>query len=191
MKNPYEILEQCKSMLDLIGLDYGNITSIEVNKRAKHRWGTSTMHYGGTYTITISSMLLEDGVSVEATYNTMMHELLHCHPLCRSHTGEWKRRAGLVNNKYGMNIKRTTSAEEKGIEVEEKEKIQYHIICEDCGKVYKRKRWSKSLKAITSCNARGIDCGYRCVKCGSHKLIVATVGDRQILTAVRNTRYAV
>lgn len=74
-----------------------------------------------------------------------------------SHTGEWKRLADKVNRYYGYNIKRCTSAEEKGIKVEKKENnYKYVFKCTGCGQTIGRMRQSRFTQYYYA---------YRCGRC--------------------------
>lgn len=140
--------EDACMMLDNLGIVYGPIRHVEVNNRAKSRWGRCkySKRYG-VYDIEISSMLLQEDVSYEAVMDTMIHELLHCHSDRFCHTGEWKTCANLVNAQYGYNIKRATAAEEKNIAVE-KAQFKYIITCNKCGTVSKYRRAGKVVKLL-------------------------------------------
>ena len=156
MKNLEKLFNECKMELDNIGIEYGDITDVTINTRAKKRWGQCRQH-GSTYSINISVRLLQDDVSDIATKNTIIHEILHTCEGGMCHTGEWKRLANLVNDCYSCyNIKTKTSSKEKGIEPEPIE-YKYELRCKKCGKVYRHQRMCKSVKYPE---------WYRCGVCG-------------------------
>lgn len=148
MKNLMELAYECMAELDAIGIEYAEIIDWQVNTRAKKRWGLCRHCPDGTYIISISSRLLADNVSSDGAKNTIIHELLHSCRDGRGHGEGWKRLADRVNRAYGYNIKRCSSAEEKGVEPIENtpKEIKHKFICKDCGKVYCRTRESKFTK---------------------------------------------
>lgn len=164
-----QLFKDAKDILDSLGIPYSDRINLTVNSRAKSRWGCSKQrfisgHY--YYTLEISSMLLGDDVSYLAAMDTMIHELLHCHFKHRGHTGEWKRCAEMVNKAYPQyNIKRCTSAEEKGMT--DIRQFKYAITCERCGTVSEYQRYSKIVKLVETQPGR-----CRCGKCRSAKLKV-------------------
>ena len=138
-----------------------------INRRAKRRWGRSTSLGNSTYKIEIQETLLRDDVSDDAAMNTMVHELLHCHPRRRNHKGEWKALAQRINANYpNLCIKRVTSPDEKGLEVE-RQQAKYIIRCNYCGGMTRRMRRSKYVQMLE----RGTTSLY-CVRCGHHELEV-------------------
>ena len=139
-----ETVEDCKEKAKAVNIELGEISKVKINTRAKQRWGLCSPNPDGTFTIEISNRLLEDNVSKDALYNTVMHELLHTVEGCLNHKEKWKKCAEIVNKKYGFNIKRTTSAEEKNITTETDYK--YIIQCPDCGYQWKYIRMTKCVK---------------------------------------------
>lgn len=72
-----------------------------------------------------------------------------------NHKSGWKIYAQRVNNVYGYNIKRISSAEDKGVRTIEKTRtINNKYICEGCGQVIFRER------------DRGFEKRYNCGICG-------------------------
>lgn len=138
---------ECMEELDNIGIEYGNVIDITVNTRAKKRWGQCKALGNGNFSINISAFLLDESTDVEGLKNTIIHELLHTCKGCLNHGTEWKRLASIVNRAYGYNIKRTSSAEEKGCTcVPDNTKvrsIKHKLVCNKCGHVFIRYRDSK------------------------------------------------
>ena len=147
MKDIQTIYENCIQMIEDLGIKPGVIKSVKVNTRAAKRWGcckTVKTVYGTMYNIEISYQLLADNVDDKAAETTMLHEILHTCKYCQNHGAEWKRLAEKVNKAYGYDIKRCTSAEEKGIEVVKSEvKPKHKIVCTKCGAEIYRQRDSK------------------------------------------------
>lgn len=151
MKNLNTLLNDAKAILDSLDIPYGNVIIYE-NKRFKRKWGNCRWDSSTQkYIIQISSRLLQDNVPYEAAMDTIIHELLHAYTGRMCHTGDWKICANMVNKAYPQyNIKRCTSAEEKGLDVENyiQETTKYIITCKKCGvKNYYRKK-SKVVRYI-------------------------------------------
>lgn len=117
MKNLEEYAIRCMEELDAIGIEYGNIVEVKANTRAKKRWGQCKAIPGG-YSINISVALLDERNNEQGLKETIIHELLHSCKGCMNHGEKWKRLAQKVNRAYGYNIKRCSSAEDKGVQSE-------------------------------------------------------------------------
>lgn len=168
-----------KEILDELNIPYGPIVDIRVNYRATSRWGMCSYRSSiNGFIIEISSMLLEDGVSHDVLMDTMIHELLHAHKsrMRDGHKGSWKTCANVVNYYYPQyNIKRCTSAAEKGIDKytgHRKELYKYEIVCDGCGYVDRYQRKSKIVKMILA-NPKHASCW--CSFCKSHSFTVKTL----------------
>lgn len=154
MKDLQKLFNECKEELDYIGIEYGCIESITINTRAKKRWGQCRITLNSAYwenrifSINISDKLLQDDVSDESAKDTIIHEILHTCKGCMNHGEEWKRLADIVNDCYSYyNIKRTASAEEKGINIKEEEKnYKYALRCKCCGKIFYKNRMCNVIK---------------------------------------------
>lgn len=136
-------LEVCKQMAAESNIKIGKIRDIKINTRAKKRWGLCSYTSNG-FIIEISSSLLQDDVSREALMNTLMHEVLHTVDGCMNHGKQWKYYAGIINLKYGLNIKSATTAAEK--KIEDNDSYNYIIACPKCGYQWKYIRMSKCVK---------------------------------------------
>ena len=153
-------LKQCEEQLDALGIHYGDVSEIVVNTRAKKRYGQCRRRNGG-YEINISAVLLDDRVPDVTLRPTVMHELLHTCQGCMNHGAVWKGLAAKVNQTYGYNVKRASSAEERGIAdvVKENNQPKYVFVCENCGMEIHRYRKSNFTRNYTR---------YRCGKCKGH-----------------------
>lgn len=146
MRDLNKIAYECIDELNSIGIQHGKILRFEINTRAQKRWGQCRKTPYG-FTINISYRLLGDDVDIMALKNTIMHEILHTCNGCLNHGSEWKRQADRVNRAYGYNIKRCTSAEEKGLEMVQTTKlIKHQFVCERCGQVIRRQKESNFTK---------------------------------------------
>ena len=153
MKDLKMTANKCMSMLDNIGIEYGTISKWEINSRAIKRWGQCKKR-NDNFIISISSKLLEDSVDNKALETTVLHELLHTVEGCLNHGNKWQNVANRVNSRYGYNIKRTTSSEEKGIE---RTPYTYMVKCKDCGCEIGRYKMSSVISHPQN---------YRCGSCG-------------------------
>lgn len=158
MKDLQELATQCQAELASIGIPFRRVKIWSINCRAKTRWGRCRRLPDGTYEIEIAKALLQDDVDDIAVKNTIVHELLHSCPGCFKHTGRWKQYANRVNRYLPhYNIKRTTSAEEKGVAVRRNEPVYRYILkCCDCGNEIRRQKKSAAIEHPEH---------YRC-KCG-------------------------
>lgn len=159
MKNLVKLAKECEADLISIGVQPGVVSLWTVNTRAKKRWGQCRRDGGGYFVISISSRLLADEVDVQATKNTIMHELIHTVNGCHGHTGLWAEIAAKVNRRLPQyTIKRTTSSAEKGIEEAARERTnRYAIQCICCGHEYTREKMTKVIQHPEN---------YRCSHCG-------------------------
>lgn len=164
MKDLMELFHECIDELDSIGIKYGRIVRVEVNTRAKKRYGQCRMVIRSRdwdecrYSINISSCLLEDDLPDDGVKNTIIHEILHSCEGCMNHGERWKQKADYINIKLGYNIKRTSSCEEKGLSREiQVPNYKFMYKCKNCGKTVGRMRKSKFTESYNR---------YRCGACG-------------------------
>ncbi|MBR5278237.1 MAG: SprT-like domain-containing protein [Clostridia bacterium] len=117
MKNFEQLIKECLSDLESIGIKIGKVTKYSINTRAKSRWGQCKQVCNGIFEINISAQLLQDNISDQAAKDTILHEMLHTIDGCMGHKGKWKELAQKVNKELPQyTIKRVTSSAEKGIE---------------------------------------------------------------------------
>lgn len=158
MKNLNAFAEKCMAKLDDLHIEYGHILSVDVNCRAKKRWGQAKTVAPWAYSININERLLQDDAPDKALEETLLHEMLHTCEGCMNHGKKWAELAEMVNRAYGYNIKRTNSAEEKGVEYEVQENPRnYRFVCQKCGGEITRQRASKFVKNYQR---------YICGQCG-------------------------
>ncbi len=160
MRNLKEYTIRCMKELEAVGIEYGNIIEVKVNTRAKKRWGQCRAVPGG-YSININAVLLDERNDEQGLKETIIHELLHSCKGCMNHSEKWKRLATKVNRAYNYNIKRCSTAEDKGVQEETTpislHTVNYVIKCNKCGCTYIRKRMSKVVQHPER---------YRCGCCG-------------------------
>lgn len=173
MKNLSGLLLDACLDLQAIDIEIGVIQKIRSSSRMTSTWGFCKRVNGG-YEIVISDVLLQDDVSDEATMNTLVHELLHTCKGCMNHGPKWKALAEKVNSFYpGYNIKRCTSASEKGIAADKigGASYKYEIVCNHCGaSLGKYKKAGKYVNVIKAGSKR-----YYCTICKSHSLEVKEI----------------
>ena len=168
MRDLQKVYENCLTMMDEIGIDYGNIVEVSVNKRAKNRWGQCRHKRVGSlngkpkliHMINISEILLDERVPIDGLQNTIIHEILHSCPGCYDHGSEWKKRAAKVKRELGYNIKTCGSAIDKGVSnevISDYIKPKYIVVCEKCGREVKRTRMCSIIKEpeLWSCGKCG------------------------------------
>lgn len=150
---------ECMRELDVIGIQYGNVVEFKVNYRAERRWGQCCPLPGGRFSININHRLLDESTDIDGLKNTLIHELLHTCKGCLNHGSEWKRLADKVNRYYGYGIKRTSSADEKGIDESNRyvkvKRINHKYVCCGCGQTITRQRETGFVNR------------YKCGRCGS------------------------
>ena len=149
----------CMKELDSIDIKYGSIKKFVVNTRATRRWGNCSGNKVNGFTIQISAVLLDECNDEIGLKNTIIHELLHSCDGCMNHGASWKRLAEKVNSKLGYNIKRCSSASEKGVVEDHRldNRRQYVIVCEKCGLTYTRQRACRLVENPEL---------FRCGRCG-------------------------
>ena len=160
MKDLKKLAAECENDLLSIGIQPGIVNRWIINTRAKCRWGLCTTVSPGLYNISIAERLLHDEVEDQAAKDTILHELLHTVKGCRGHKGLWKELANKVNRMLPQyNIKRITSAEEKGIKIIRCVRTNHYTVrCVECGKEYHREKKSKLIQHPEK---------YRCGICSS------------------------
>ena len=158
IENLRQLAKESIAELNAIGI-YPNVTpnDFSINTRKKTSWGTCWTHYKNhhtswTFTIEISSRLFTDGAE-KGLRETVMHELLHACDECINceHGGKWKEYAELVNDCYGLNIKRCNSNKDKGLA---EDRNEYRCKCTKCGKMmvkkgYRAPKWYKHPQGYT------------------------------------------
>lgn len=148
MRDVQEYAIKGMEMLDKIGIPYGNIQNVVVNYRAKSRWGLCSPVRNG-FEIQINAVLLDETTEETGLMNTILHELLHTVPGCMNHGEKWKAMADKVYKAYGIQIKRCSNAEDKGVAAEKIETVKnykYFVRCPDCGYTWKYARMCDSVK---------------------------------------------
>ena len=161
----------CMELLDNLNIPYGDIQEVVPNTRAGSRWGQCQRKTSG-FSISINADLLQEANAERGLVNTLLHEMLHTCPGCMNHGDQWKKYADSIFRAYGINVKRTSSAADKGVverTVGQREEYKYKLRCDKCGRMWKYKRASKTVRN----HSKYIHSG-----CGG-KLILTEIYDQQ------------
>lgn len=161
-----DYMERCMAMLDELNIPYSkDIKELSVS-HAEHRWGRTVwrnVNVNGVrerqdYKIEISYKLINEKYTPtdDGLINTMIHELLHTTPDGSGHTGMWKVYAEKVYSRYGIDIKRCGSDDDKGCN--SMSTYKYIVQCPKCQKPTGRYRTSKLILHPEN---------FRCRVCGS------------------------
>ena len=148
MKDLNLLFETAKHNVESLGVEIGNIKSIEPNNRAKSRWGQCKIYKNNNdwnkrvFTININNRLLQDDIKDEKVMSVIIHEILHTCRGCFNHGELWKRYADLINDCYSCyKIERTQSCSYFGINKEDyRAESKYEIVCGHCGYSFYRNR---------------------------------------------------
>lgn len=156
-----KMMSECISECAALGIQFdGTIDPyVSVNSRLRASWARCIKRMNGRYKfhIEFSPETLKSTVE-KSVKETMMHEVLHCAKDGFKHTGSWKRYANMVNERYGYNVKRLDSYEDKGMERPEVKMsiYKYEMYCPVCGASWKYK---------TLCEAIRRPSRYKCCRC--------------------------
>lgn len=139
-----EVLDECMAL----DIPFGKIYNIVPNSRAKRRWGQCKKVPGG-FEININVQLLDDDIDDMSTKTTIAHEVLHTCDGCLNHGDLWNKYANMLNRAYGYNIKRVSSADEKGVDQSVRNmNYKYIIRCKKCGSTSKYMKKSRIVGLI-------------------------------------------
>ena len=94
----------------------------------------------------------KDIVQPKDILNVVVHELLHSYPdvFGQGHKGEWKKRAAIVNEAYGLHIQRTNNYERS--QTYAPKQYKYHAWCTRCHHEWKfarAPRWMNRVEAAS------------------------------------------
>jgi predicted SprT family Zn-dependent metalloprotease len=159
MHNLKKVTDDCIRECQECGIVLGKIADISIDDKPKRYWGLC--RYSAPeklYYIIINPVLLEDKTPIKFLKETILHELCHTIKGGMAHTGAWKTAVEKLNRKFGYNIKRVNTNEDKGVDNEDMQnRAKYVFQCKDCGSLIYRFKASNFTK--------NYDC-YVCGKCG-------------------------
>lgn len=149
------ILQECIKKVESVGETVLPIhPNVNVNKKLRSTFGYCKC-YDNPVEIDVSEITFELS-PMSALEDTIMHEVIHAVPDCDNHGEKWKLVADKINQKYGYDIKRTSSLEEMGLN--KHVFYKYVTTCKNCGKEYYKNK---------KINPRDIVL-YGCRKCGKY-----------------------
>ena len=178
MKDLRKLYNDCVVELKRINMDISNrIVEVKPNGRLRTVLGKCKYNRRtGNYSIEINTCLLTDEAETQAAKETIIHELIHTCPGCMNHGYEWKRRGERASRMLGYDVCRLRSVDKLNdwkVEVKE-ETFKYALVCNDCGKEYKFKRWCGKLE-----NPSRFVCG----RCKGSLRVVSLDGSREVWAA--------
>ena len=152
MRNLEKYLKECMNMCKYANIPFRKITGISLNSRMT-AWGKCKKNKKSTwcdldsvsFRIEINPMLVDENVTPteEGLVNTILHEILHTCESSFNHGATWQKHCDTIRRHYGIDIKRTNTAEEKTVnEAACQEYYKYICKCNDCGHIVGRNRKS-------------------------------------------------
>ena len=187
MKDLKMMFDTALEMVGECGIEYGNITSVTINYRAKSRFAQCKYNRAmNTYSINVNHLILDDNADEDKIMSTLIHEILHTCKGCMNHGKQWKQYGQIVKNNFGYDIARTSSYSDFGItnpydnDERAKRKNNYVFRCVGCGQTIKKERMSKFVQYYKN---------YTCGICGCDFEFDSVNSNKQILGLKPNTVY--
>lgn len=128
---------------------------VQLNSRAKKRYGCCKGSPGGGFVIELAAALPAAGRA--ACMQTLAHEVLHTCPGCQNHGERWRRYAAQMNAAYGYVIRRADAPAALGLAEAPAPVWRWCITCTACGQRFYRQRASTVVRRPGR---------YRCSRCG-------------------------
>ena len=110
--------------------------NVKINSRATSRFGCCVRYGSVEYRIELSKVMLQ--AADKLIKGTLAHEILHTCLGCMNHQKLWQTYANQMNEAFGYDIKRTSSAAEKGVQLHIKYK--HMVVCPNCGQQFPKSR---------------------------------------------------
>lgn len=178
MKDLNKLFKECVDIVTKdCGIEIGDIISVELNYRAKGRFGQCICCGNGQYKLNFNYLIFDDKSDEHAVKETIIHEILHTCENCYGHKGQWKTWAIMVSMMTPYNITRTTTYEHFGIEKPEQrcrtKNANYVFKCKGCGQKITRERLSNFVKHPER---------YRCSRCHGKFMFVPEESKYEIWT---------
>lgn len=128
-------LQECYQTLDSLGIPYAANCKVISDPKLRRCWGSCRKQKDGSYTIKISSVLLEETVPLESLQDTLYHELLHTVPNAMNHRHTWLALAKKVSLATGLHIRPSAPASEKGVaqDFTKDPSVKFLCVCQGCG----------------------------------------------------------
>lgn len=149
MRKINAVTAEYMEMLDNIGINHGITKEFVPSTRATRRWRQCRKLPDSRYSININADLLDERNDVNNLKNTLIHELLHSVDGCMNHGENCKRAANKVYLAYGIDITRSSSAEDKQAVYVRNKAVStnlYVLECEKCHQMIRRQKMSKAIQ---------------------------------------------
>lgn len=153
-----KIFNQCQKDLENIGVGHGKVAEFALEKLRKDDYGYTVRISGtDTFHVSISTIFLDERITLDGLRGLMYHELLHTLPGCQNHGKKWTSLAKLVHEKFpACWVEQITPEANLGIpdEVLYPKKPKYKIQCKCCSNYFYRTRWTAMLENIEEYTCR-------------------------------------
>ena len=166
-----DTVKKCFDMLLEVEIKWGDITTIMIDEKMYSYLGVCSRR-GGRFKITINPALLDS--SETDLEDTILHEMIHTVDGCWNHGAEWKRKAKMINDRFGYNISRCGNTDAVEKRREEHSPYKYAVECPVCGYRWKYRRWCKTVAHPDH---------YRCTECDAKLKAVSLVPEIAIAKA--------
>lgn len=127
--------------------------------KSTRTWGWCRYH-NGRVVIGLNEIYCQNP---HAAINTIIHELGHAATQGHRHDNVWKKVSNKLGDVYGEKIKRTSSEEERGLNIRMNQTTKYIIECPSCHTQWKYQRMVKCVVRPET---------YTCPYCKNHLIRV-------------------
>lgn len=115
MRDLQAIAHECLTLVDALHIPRAKEMTFAWNPRLKRLWGRCKFTVQQKYIIELNCVFQDESTDISGLKNTLLHEILHTCEGCMNHGAQWKAYAKQMQDAYGIVLKRTGSAWEKGI----------------------------------------------------------------------------
>lgn len=116
MRDLQAIAQGCLKQVDALHIPRAKEITFAWNPRFKRLWGRCKFTVQQEYIIELNCVFQDESTERSGLQNTLLHEILHTCKGCMNHGAQWKAYAKQIQDAYGIVLKRTGSAWEKGID---------------------------------------------------------------------------
>lgn len=147
-----ELFQEAKNIIEKENFPLGDVEGVCQIDKKMSAWGYCrfvSIKGVKKYMISVSPKLLE--TTEKSVMQTLLHEFIHATKGCMNHGTIWKKRAAIINAKYGYNIKTKNTPVEMGVKEENMKEFYYKnykyvLRCKNCGKMIGYKRMNDVVK---------------------------------------------